>query len=59
MLRADGKKYVGDFKYVQMEGYGTVTFFDGEVYIGGFKSNTFSVQGILVTPDGKKVISHD
>lgn len=42
-------KYEGDFKQNKKEGFGTITFSNGEFYTGGFKEDKAHGQGELHT----------
>ena len=37
MTFASGNKYVGEWKYGTMHGYGTFTYFNGDKYVGEWK----------------------
>ena len=50
-----GRKYVGDFKFGERTGQGTMNYPDGRQYIGEFKDGELTGSGTMIYPDGKKV----
>jgi len=50
----DGRNYIGDFKYGEITGYGTMTFAGGEKYVGSFLRGKAHGDGTMTHPGGKK-----
>ena len=51
---AGGQKYVGEWKYDEQHGQGTLTLPSGQKYVGDFKDNKQHGQGTGTFPDGDK-----
>ncbi len=56
LTRADGAKYVGEFKDDLFYGQGTLTRADGAKYVGEFKDGKRNGQGTLTLPNGDKYV---
>ena len=48
-----GRKYVGEFKDGNVNGYGTATYSNGTKYVGEFKDFQYHGEGTLTYADGK------
>jgi len=53
---SDGYKYVGEWKYGDINGQGTATWTDGAKWVGEWKDGIQDGQGILTKPDGEKIV---
>ncbi|MDB0067599.1 hypothetical protein N9E77_03450, partial [Candidatus Pelagibacter sp.] len=47
MNYADGSKYVGEFKYGELNGLGTMNYEDGSKYVGEFKYGKINGLGTM------------
>jgi hypothetical protein len=52
--RADGSKYVGEFKDGDANGQGTFIWADGAKYVGEYKDGNENGQGVFTSADGSK-----